>query len=390
MPPNPSHLPQAMLRNLSTFVVTASLAALSHVHAVDSLGRSFSPGVTPPLPACSPTHPIHGSVERLDPRFDALIAPGTQMERLAEGFNWSEGPTWLHRQKAVVFSDVPENIIYRWSDRDGLSVYLKPSGYTGHSLQFREQGSNGLTTDPAGRLVICQHGDRCISRHEGGQVFTPLVRHIQHRRFNSPNDLVFSRDGSLFFTDPPYGLNGLNDSPDKELIANGVYLRRPDGSVSLLTGSMTFPNGIALSPDEKTLYVNQSDPNAPVIMAFPIRPDHTLGAGRVFFDCAPWVAKGLKGMPDGLKVDVHGNVFSTGPGGVLVIGPDSHLLGMLKTGEATGNCCWGDDGSTLYITADMYLLRIRTLTRGHGFSPDHGSLTPTLPSARIQSVLSSH
>lgn len=313
-------------------------------------------------------YPVHGSVERLSPALDALLAPDAHMEKLADGFNWSEGPTWLAGEKAIVFSDVPENRVYRWSDRDGLSVYLQPSGYTGDSIKFREQGSNGLTTDRQGRLVLCQHGDRQIAtlvkRNGVLGTYQPLVSQFGPRRLNSPNDLVFSRRGDLYFTDPPYGLEGLNRSPLKELIFNGVYLRRTDGTVELLTRDLTFPNGIALSPDEKTLYVNVSDPARPVVMAYDVKPDGTIAKGRVFFDTAALAARGRKGMPDGLKVDVHGNLWATGPGGVLVLSPSGEHLGTLMTGEATGNCAWGDDGSTLYITADMYLLRIRTLTKG--------------------------
>jgi gluconolactonase len=313
-------------------------------------------------------YPNHGGIERLAPEFDALVAPGVEMQRLAEGFNWSEGPTWLPWEKAVVFSDVPENVVYRWSEKDGLTEYLRPSGYTGKGLKFREQGSNGLTTDRADRLFLCQHGDRRISRLTPGGGFEPVAQYYAGRRFNSPNDLVFNRHGDLYFTDPPYGLEGLNQSPLKELMFNGVYLRRKSGEVVLLTSEMTFPNGIALSPDEKTLYVNQSDGSKPVIMAFPVRADGTTGAGRVFYDAGPDAAAGRKGSPDGLKVDVRGNVWSTGPGGVLVINPEGRLLGRLNTGEATGNCCWGDDGRTLYITADMYLLRVRTQVMGYGFA----------------------
>ena len=359
------------MKSLSTSiraaVAAASIACALPATAADSLGREFKPTKWP-APEVARAHQVHGFVERHDGAMDTLIAPGTEMEKLAEGFNWSEGPTWLHREKKVVFSDVPENIIYEWSEKDGLKTFLKPSGYTGTSLNFREQGSNGLTTDRGGNLVVCQHGDRRISRYDGNGRFTPLATTFGLRKFNSPNDLVFDRRGNLYFTDPPYGLHGLNESPLKELLFNGVYLRRTSGEVVLLTREMTFPNGIALSPDEKTLYVNQSDGAKPVVMAFPVKPDGTVGEGKVFFDAAPLAAKGLKGMPDGLKVDVRGNLWATGPGGVLVIAPDGHLMGILKTGEATGNCCWGDDGSTLYITADMYLLRIRTLTKGHGFA----------------------
>jgi len=316
------------------------------------------------------TRGTHGTIERLAPELDGLIAPGVQMERLADGFNWSEGPTWLAKEKAIVFSDVPENKIYRWSEKDGLSLYLQPSGYSGNEVKFREQGSNGLTTDRAGKLVICQHGNRQIARLtrqtgiEGE--YAPVVAQVAGRRFNSPNDLCFARNGNLYFTDPPYGLEGTDKSPLKELMVNGVYLLRPKAEAILLTGSLSFPNGIALSPDEKTLYVNISDPARPVIMAYDVQADGTISGARVFFDTAPLAAKGLKGLPDGLKVDVQGNVWATGPGGVLILNPAGRHLGTLLTGEATGNCAWGDDdGSTLYITADQYLLRVKTLTHGH-------------------------
>jgi gluconolactonase len=303
-----------------------------------------------------------GSVERLAPEFDAVIAPGATLELLAEGFRWSEGPTWLWREKAVVFSDVPENKVYKWSRKHGIQVFLDPSGYTGTGLQFNEPGSNGLTVGPDGRLVLCQHGDRRISRLTD-HGFEALAKYYQLKKFNSPNDLVFDRSGNLYFTDPPYGLSGLNESPLKEIPFNGVYLCRPNGEVVLLTKEMTFPNGLALSPDEKTLYVGQSDAKNPILRAFPVKDDGTLGESRLFFDVKPYLGRG-PGMPDGMKVDRFGNVFTTGPDGILVISPASKLLGIIHTGVATGNCCWGDDGSTLYITANHQLGRIRTRTRG--------------------------
>lgn len=359
---------------MKSFLSPAALALVlmagsgCHHHHGSGAGARTTGGDSVPSPVSVPVFPTHGTIERLDPAMDGLLAPDAHMERLADGFNWSEGPTWLRGEKAVVFSDVPENKVYRWSEKEGLSVYLEPSGYTGGELKFREQGSNGLTTDRQGRLVVCQHGDRRIAtlvKREGVMgTFSPLAAHFGPRRFNSPNDLVFSRQGALYFTDPPYGLDGLNGSPLKELMFNGVYLRRPSGEVVLLTRELTFPNGIALSPDEKTLYVNVSDPARPVVMAYDVQANGTVANGRVFFDTAPLAAKGLKGLPDGLKVDMLGNLWATGPGGVLILDPSGKHLGTLMTGEATGNCAWGDDGSTLYITADMYLLRVKTLVRG--------------------------
>ena len=353
---------------LLLLVIAAALAP--HLDAAAEAAEApADPGKGKASKPAPVVYPAHGAIERLDPALDALLAPGVHMERLADGFNWSEGPVWLRNEKAVVFSDVPENRVYRWSERDGLSVYLEPSGYTGSLIRFREQGSNGLATDHKGRLVLCQHGDRQVAtlvKKEGViGTFEPLADRFGPRRFNSPNDLVFNRSGALYFTDPPYGLEGLNASPLKELAFNGVYLRRPSGEIVLITRDLTFPNGIALSPDEKTLYVNVSDPARPVVMAYEVQDDGTVTDGRVFFDTAPLAAAGGKGLPDGLKVDVRGNLWATGPGGVLILSPEGRHLGTLQTGEATGNCAWGDDGGTLYITADMYLLRVRTLTQGY-------------------------
>lgn len=358
-------------------LVSSRSSAVPGKAAAECCDAKCEPGCTKPCCAVPKsakhrvTFPAFGSVERLAPELDALLAPDAAMEKLADGFDWSEGPVWLRKEKAVVFSDVPMNKVHRWSEKDGLSLYLQPSGYTGHSRTDRELGSNGLATDRAGNLLLCQHGNRQIAklvRRDGVKgVFEPVVPHFNHRQFNSPNDLVLTRKGDIYFTDPPYGLNGLNSSPLKELLFNGVYLARKSGEVVLLTSEMTFPNGIALSPDEKTLYVNQSDGNAPIIRAFDVQADGTLKNSRVFFDCKPLAQKGLKGGPDGLKVDQQGNLWTSGPGGILIINPAGKHLGSLLTGENTANCAFGDDGRTLYITADMYLLRIRTLAKGIGF-----------------------
>jgi gluconolactonase len=310
-------------------------------------------------------HTFSGKIERLDPALDALIAPTTQIEKLAEGFNWSEGPVWLNG--AILFSDVPENIIYRWAPGDkAASVFLKPSGMTTPIAGFREQGSNGLGRDAQGRLIICQHGDRRIARYEEGK-FTTIADRFDGKRFNSPNDLAIRKNGEIFFTDPPYGLDKLNDSPLKEQAQNGVYRVLPTGEVSLAIKDLTFPNGIAFSPDESILYVAVSDPKEPRVVAYPVRRDGTLGESHVFFDASPLRKDGVKGSCDGLKVDAAGNVWTTGPGGVLVLSPEGKHLGTILTNEATGNCAWGDDGSSLYICADMFLLRVKTTTKGAGW-----------------------
>lgn len=308
-----------------------------------------------------------GSIERLDKAFDALIPPDAKIEKLAEGFEWTEGPVWNRKENFVLFSDIPNNRVNKWQPGKGLSVFLQPAGYTGSQPRGGEPGSNGLLYDSQGRLVLCQHGDRRIARLEGKK-FVTLVDKYQGKRLNSPNDAVFKSNGDLYFTDPPYGLLKTFDDPARELDFCGVYRLSKSGKLTLLTDEMTAPNGIGFSPDEKTLYVAQSDPKAPIWKAFDVNEDGTISGGRVFFD-ATELAKNpkSKGLPDGLKVDRKGNLFATAPGGVLVISPEGKHLGTLQTGEATANCAWGGDGSTLYITADMYLCRIQTATRGLGF-----------------------
>lgn len=320
------------------------------------------------LPSFEPTIPTtFGTIERLDPGLDRLIAPGANIEKLAQGFDWSEGPVWLKRERCLVFSDVPKNVVYRWKAGHGISVFLQPSGYTGPMQRGGEPGSNGLTVDSQGRLVLCQHGDRCVGRLDKDGRITPLADRYQGRRFNSPNDLVFHSNGDLYFTDPPYGLEKGNDDPKKELPFNGVYRFKPSGELTLLIQDLTFPNGIAFSPDERTLYVAVSDPKRAVVMAYAVQSDGTATGGRVLFDATSMVGATRKGLPDGLKVDRNGNIFTTGPGGVLILSPEGKHLGTINTGEATANCAWGDDGSVLYITADMFLCRVKTLTRGKGF-----------------------
>jgi gluconolactonase len=335
--------------------------------ALACLAAAGAAGAEPPG-APTPAYSTFGTVVRQDPRFDKLVPRGAVIEKLAQGFDWSEGPVWVRGGGYLLFSDVPRNTVYRWKDGEGVRAFLKPSGYTGTAERGGEPGSNGLNLDAQGRLILCQHGDRCVARlADDGKSFVSLADRYQGKRLNSPNDSTFRSNGDFYFTDPPYGLLGKNDDPAKELNFNGVYRLAKDGTLTLLTREMTYPNGIALSPDEATLYVANSDPEKAVWMAFDLKPDGTLGAGRVFFDATPWAKQGKKGLPDGLKVDRSGNLFATGPGGVHVFAPDGTHLGTFDTGEATANCGWGDDGSTLYVTADMYLGRVRLTTRGLGF-----------------------
>jgi len=307
-----------------------------------------------------------GSIQRLDPALDELLGKDAVIEKLADGFDWSEGPVWMPGGY-LLFSDVPMNTIFKWEPSGGVSVFIQPSGYTGTTPRGGEPGSNGLTHDKQGRLIACQHGDRRVARWEDGK-FVAVADRFEGKRFNSPNDVVVKSNGDIYFTDPPYGLPMNIDDPTKEIPFQGVYrVSAQDGKVTLLTSEVTRPNGIAFSPDEKILYVASSDPLKAIWTAFPVKANGTLDAGRVFLDVtAATQDKSKKGLPDGMKVDKRGNLWATGPGGVFIISPQGQHLGTIATGEATANCAWGDDGSTLYITADMYLCRIKTKVKGAG------------------------
>jgi gluconolactonase len=327
---------------------------------------SFMVAFAPPASNCGSLteNAGPGRIERLDSRADRLIPAGAHLEKLAQGFVWSEGPVWDRRQNHLLFSDVPANTVYRWSEGRGVSLFMKPSGYSGtEPFPGREPGSNGLAIDSTGRLVLCEHGDRRIVRIEKDGSRTVLSDRYRGRRLNSPNDLVFDSKGNLFFTDPPFGLPQTFNDPGKELDFSGVYRLTPAGELALLTADLRAPNGLALSPDEKTLYVSNSEPERPIWLAFPMAPDGSLHPGRLLYDGTLW-AKQFPGLPDGLKVDRSGNLFAAGPGGIFVIAPDGSLLARMATGVATGNCVWGDDGRTLYITAGTTLYRIRLATSG--------------------------
>ena len=307
-----------------------------------------------------------GFVERLDPSLDALIAKDAKLEILAEGFDWSEGPLWVESHQFLLFSDIPPNNIYRWDAENGLELYLNPSGYTDTVSRGGEVGSNGLLLDDKGRLVLCQHGDRRVARMQTGlddpqPNYETIIDNYQGGRLNSPNDATYSSTGDLYFTDPPYGLEERMDDPRKELDFQGVYrLDAEDGTLHLLTDQLSRPNGIALSPDQSILYVANSDPQRAIWMEYAVMPDGNLDQGKVFYDATEMVPK-TKGLPDGLKVHPSGNIFATGPGGVWIFDPSGKHLGTLHTGQATSNCALGNNNKFLYITADMYLLRIALL-----------------------------
>lgn len=296
------------------------------------------------------------TIERLDPAMDAIIPRNAEVETLCTGHDWAEGPVWDEKKDHLLFSDVPRNTIYAW--REGLSeaeVWMKPSGFTGIAENRREPGSNGLAFDSHGRLVFCEHGDRRVSvlTLNGGK--QTLADNYQGKRFNSPNDLAIRKNGDVYFTDPPYGLPRENQEDYRELPFCGVFRVTPKREVTLLDKSLDRPNGIAFSPDEKTLYVANSHGPLPVIMAFAVKEDGTLAPGRVFFDTT-----GLEGpgLPDGIKVDAEGNVFSTGPDGLLILSPEGKLLGRIRCGRATANVAFDSNGKVLFLTSKDRLLRV--------------------------------
>ena len=307
-------------------------------------------------------------VERLDPALDALVPAGARLERVAGGLDWCEGPAWRRSGGYLLFSDIPQNTVYRWKEGQGLSVFLRPAGYMRDDPAGVELGTNGLAFDAQDRLVMADHGNRQIARlDESNYTRTTLADRFQGKRLNSPNDLVISSRGDIYFTDPPYGLRDLNRNPAKELDFNGVYRLSAAGELSLVTRELSFPNGIALSPDERTLYVAVSDQSNAVIMAYDVAPAGEVSGGRVFFDARPLLRQGKRGVPDGMTVDARGNLFATGPGGVLVISAQGKHLGTIVTGQTTSNAVFGDDGSSLYLTADMDIMRVRLTTKGIGF-----------------------
>jgi len=338
-----------------------SQGSLVRLAAATVLAATLAP--VPPLASQAATPP--GTVTRRDPRIDALIPKTATIEKLADGFAWSEGPIWDRKNGQLLFSDVPNNVIHKWKEGEGLGVFLRPSGYTGSApFTGREPGSNGLTFDAQGRLTICMHGDRRVARLDAQGRFTTVADRFEGKRFNSPNDLVFKSNGDLYFTDPAYGLPKTFDDPAREIPYTGVYRVTPSGTVTLMTKELVAPNGIAFAPDEKTLYVAQSNSDRPIIMAFPVKGDGTLDAGRVLVDGLAETKAGKPGAFDGMKVDEQGHLFATGPGGIWIVAPDGTVLGVIEMGQPTANLGWGGDGSVLYITSNHELYRMKTATRG--------------------------
>jgi len=302
---------------------------------------------------------VNVEVVRKDPAFDAIVGPNPKMWKLAEGFAFTEGPIWIANGGFLLFSDPNRNVIYEYApDGARLEVFRSPSGYSGADIaEYGQPGSNGLTLDREGRLTIDQHGNRRVVRLEKDGRETVLADRYRGRRLNSPNDLVYRSDGTLYFTDPPFGLPKFFDDPRKELKFSGVYALTPAGRLLLLTDELAGPNGIAFSPDEKFLYVGNWDEKRKIVERYPVRPDGTLGTGELFFDMT--AAPGDDAI-DGIKVDQAGNLYVSGPGGLWVLSSDGRHLGTIVGPKHPHNFNWGDeDGKTLYLCAQSGLYRIR-------------------------------
>lgn len=302
-----------------------------------------------------------GSVERLSPEIDNLIEKSAKIEILADGFEWSEGPVWSSQLNSVLFSDVPENVIYSWNEDKGLGTFTRPIGYSGKVPNLKKAGTNGLTIDADGNLIICMHGDRKITRLEKLNMNrkVTLVNSFDGNLLNSPNDLVYDSKGNLYFTDPPYGLLEGDNDKLKEIEFNGVYKVSPNGDIEVLVKNLTRPNGISISNDEKILYVANSDKNNPVIMQYDLSEEGAKNPS-IFFDGRELTKKDI-GLFDGLKVHPTGNVFATGPGGVLVIKENGDHIGTIRTEVRTANCAFDENFQYLYMTSDMFLTRIKLL-----------------------------
>ena len=299
-----------------------------------------------------------GTIERLDPRLDALIPAGANIQKLAGGFTFTEGPVWDRRNNLLYFSDVRDNTIYSWSEDSGVRIFIQP--VYAEATDHPSVGSNGLTLDSEGRLVLMEHGYRRVSRLEANGERTPLVDNYRGNRLNSPNDVAWHSNGWIYFTDPPYGMAGLENDPARELDYNGIYRLSPEGEIQLLERNQTRPKGRVFAPDEETLYVANSDAENKVWYAYTVIHG-IIGNPRIFYDVNDQTGEGAA---DGMKVDSQGNIFATGPGGVWIFDPDGTHLGTIKPDEVPANVAWGDDGSTLYMTARTGLYRVRLSTSG--------------------------
>ncbi|MES2442978.1 MAG: SMP-30/gluconolactonase/LRE family protein [Pseudomonadota bacterium] len=308
-----------------------------------------------------------GGVKKFDAALDAVIDVNAPVEVLATGYKWAEGPVWVKDGGYLLFSDVPSNICWKWQEGQGATKFLDPSGLAGPiPAGIREAGGNGMAVDAQGRLIIADSGTRCIAAVDlKTKARTILAGRYDGKRFNSCNDVALHRNGTIYFTDPPYGLAEGDTSPLKELAFNGVFRLDPRGEVNLIANDLSRPNGVGVSPDQQILYVAMSDDKRPHILAYPLDIDG--GASdepKIFCDFSAELAAKLPGLPDGLKVAKSGHLFASGPGGIYVLSPEGRKLGLIATGKAAANCAFGEDGRSLFITSSDMLARVRLKLSG--------------------------
>jgi gluconolactonase len=344
------------MRSLVSWTIAAALAlTLAHV----------------PAGAAEQTVPMtrmeESRIDRWDPAMDAIVPADWKIEKLAQGFGWAEGPVWVRGGNYLLFTDVPGNKMWKWSEKGGLEKFLDPSGAANPDPAiWREAGANGLAILDAKSILLADTGSRMIQRLDlGTKKKTPVASKFEGKKLSSPNDVVRMKSGVLFFTDPPYGFKKFDEAAEKEIPFNGVYRMARNGKVSVIEKELHRPNGVALSPDEATLYVTQSEPSKPIIMAYSLDKAGNVTGKKLFHDFTDLVGPDAPGLPDGLAVASDGTIFTTGPGGVIVLSKDGKRLGRISDGKATANCKFGDDGRTLYLTSHDTLARIRLNIAGY-------------------------
>jgi gluconolactonase len=319
--------------------------------------------------AAAPTKIDEATIDRWDPAMDAIVPKDWKVEKLAEGFGWAEGPIWVKSGGYLLFTDVPGNKMWKWSEKGGLEKFLDPSGAANPDTNiWREAGANGLAILDKNNILLADTGNRGIHKlNLQTKKKTPVAMSFEGKKFASPNDVARMKSGVLFFTDPPYGYKKFDEAPEVEIKFNGVYRMGNDGKVTAIEKELYRPNGVALSPDESTLYVTQSEPTKAIIMAYSLDAKGNVTGKKLFQDLTDLVSSDAPGLPDGLTVAADGTIFTSGPGGVVVLSKDGKRLGRIRDGKPTANCKFGDDGKTLYMTSQNMLARIRLNVAGAGF-----------------------
>jgi gluconolactonase len=323
---------------------------------------------TPPAPPKIETI-ADAKIDRWDPAMDAIVPKDWKIEKLAEGFGWAEGPIWVKDGGYLLFTDVPGNKMWKWSAKGGLEKFLDPSGAAAPDpAVWREAGANGITMFDAKTILYADTGNRAIQKMDlATKQKTAVATQFDGKKLSSPNDVAVLRNGVMFFTDPPYGFKKFDAAPEKEMPFNGVFRRATDGSVTVIEKELVRPNGVAFSPDESILYVTQSEPTRAIIMAYTLDKGGNVTGKKLFHDVTDLVSDAAPGLPDGITVAADGTIFTSAPGGILVLSKDGKRLGRISDGKPTANCKFGDDGKTLYLTSKDMLARIRLNVSGQGF-----------------------